>query len=404
MIAGLLADPDLARVLAALPRARVVGGAVRDALAGRPIADIDLATPEPPGQTLRILKRAGLRAVPTGLAHGTVTAISNHRPFEITTLRRDVETDGRHASVAWTEDWRQDAARRDFTINAMSLDRAGTVYDFFGGQADLAAGCLRFVGNPAARIAEDYLRVLRFFRFYARFAKSPPDPATAAALAAAAPELGRLSAERTWSELKRILAAPDPAAAIALMARLGVLQAALPEGADPAALAALVHGGAPSDPLLRMAALLTGDPNRLTERLKLSNAEQARLIALRHGPTPALDGQGAPWLRLLADEDAALLADRTWLAGGFGPAWDAARAALLATPRPVFPLEGRDALALGETPGPHIGLALRETRAWWLDHGCAPGKHDCLEFLRTRLQQARLGGTEAFPPDPPPRI
>ena len=245
MIAGLLADPALAPVLAALPHARIVGGAVRDALAGVPIADIDLATPDPPEATTASLERAGLRVIPTGLSHGTVTALVDDRAFEITTLRRDVSTDGRHAEVAWTTDWRADAARRDFTINAMSLARDGTLYDYFGGQSDLAAGIVRFVGDPATRIAEDFLRILRFFRFFARYARAAPDQAATSAIRAAVPGLARLSPERLWSELKKILSAPAPGAAIHLMADLGVLSALIPEGADPARLDRLLATPAP---------------------------------------------------------------------------------------------------------------------------------------------------------------
>ena len=164
-----LSDPALAAVMAALPEARVVGGAVRDTLADREVGEIDLATPRPPEQVTETLKAAGIRAVPTGLEHGTVTAVADGRGFEVTTLRRDVATDGRHAVVAFTDDWRSDAARRDFTINAMSLTRAGEVFDYFGGIADLGAGIVRFVGDPATRIAEDYLRILRYFRFFAGF-------------------------------------------------------------------------------------------------------------------------------------------------------------------------------------------------------------------------------------------
>ncbi len=164
------AAPALARLFAALPQARLVGGCVRDALAGYPVADFDLATPDPPDAVMAALKTAGLRAIPTGLDHGTVTAVVDGRGFEVTTLRRDVATDGRHAQVAWTADWQEDAARRDFTINAMSMAANGTLYDYFGGQADLAAGRVRFVGDAAARVAEDYLRILRFFRFQARYA------------------------------------------------------------------------------------------------------------------------------------------------------------------------------------------------------------------------------------------
>ena len=397
-----LADPALRAVLRALPGARLVGGCVRDALAGRPVADIDLATPEPPDEVMRRLRDAGLRAVPTGLAHGTVTAVSDHRGFEVTTLRRDVETDGRHAVVAWTGDWREDAARRDFTFNAMSLTPDGAVYDYFGGADDLRAGRVRFVGDAAARIAEDYLRALRFFRFHARYGHGAPDPAALDAIRAGVPGLTRLSAERVWSELKRILATPDPRGAVSLMAELGVLPAVLPEGADPARLAALVAAGAPAEPLLRLAALLAGDPAALAERLRLSAAEHDRLLALC--PAAASDAadvpQGAPqsaplgvpapdWdddalRRALAQAPAEVLADRTWLAGGWGPAWDALRARLAALPRPRFPLEGRDAVALGVAPGPRVGELLRAVRAWWMAGGCTASAAAC------RAELARL--------------
>ena len=322
---------------------------------------------------------------PTGIAHGTVTAISDGKPFEITTLRRDVATDGRHATVAWTDDWQQDAARRDFTINAMSLDQAGQVHDYFGGRDDLAAGRVRFVGDAAARVAEDYLRILRFFRFWARFGSGAPDPQAIAAITEAVAGIKILSVERVWQELKRILAAPNPTEAIRLMSTLGVLQAVLPEGADPERLAALVAAGAPHDPLLRLAALLTGDEASVAARLKFSVAEQARVVALRRGPTPQPSDTDIALRRLMAEEDAAALADRTWLAGGTDPNWDALRARLAATPRPIFPLEGRDALALGAAPGPRVGVALRQVRDWWLAQGCVPDRSACLEMLRTIL-------------------
>jgi poly(A) polymerase/tRNA nucleotidyltransferase (CCA-adding enzyme) len=358
---------------------------VRDALLNRPVADIDLATPDPPEQTMAALARVGLRAIPTGLAHGTITTVSHHRPFEITTLRRDVTTDGRHATVAWTDDWQLDAARRDFTINAMSLSRDGTVHDYFGGQDDLHRGCVRFVGDAATRIAEDYLRILRFFRFFARYGTGGADPHATSAIQGGLVGLARLSAERVWHELKLILAAPDPRHAIALMQTLGVLDAILPEGTNPARAAALIAAGAPADPLLRLAALLADNADAVAVRLKFSTQEQARLAALRHGPAPTLRGEGPDWRLLLADEDNALLADRSWLAGGFGPEWNEARARLLATRRPAFPLEGRDALALGAAPGPEIGRALRETRLWWMAQGCTATKNECLAVLRARL-------------------
>lgn len=380
-----LADPPLASVLAALPEARIAGGAVRDTLAGREVADIDLATPRSPEQVIAALSGAGIRSVPTGLAHGTVTAVAGGRGFEITTLRRDVQTDGRHAVVAFTDDWREDAARRDFTLNALSMTRDGAVFDYFGGIADLRAGVLRFVGEPATRIAEDYLRILRFFRFFARYASGPPDEAALAAIRAGVPGLAGLSVERVWSELRRILAAPDPRRAVALMAELGVLAAVLPEGADPDRLALLVTRGAPADPLLRLAALLTGDAASVAERLRLANAERDRLLALRTAPLARPAHDDAALRRLLADTPKPVLIDRTWLEGGDDVAWNRLRVRLAALAVPVFPLEGRDVVACGVPPGPHVGALLRDLRQWWLDGGCVADAAACRAELARRI-------------------
>ncbi len=392
-VRAILETPGLSPVLAALPGARLVGGSVRDALAGLPVADIDLAVPDPPERVMAALVRAGIKAVPTGLAHGTVTAVSAGRPFEITTLRRDTETDGRHARVEWTDDWQADAARRDFTINAMSMDRAGAVHDYFGGGEDLVAGRVRFVGEAARRVAEDYLRILRFFRFFARYGRGAPDGEALAAIRAGLAGLGLLSAERVWSELKRILAASDPRRALALMAATGVLDAVLPEGADPARLAPLVAGGVPADPVLRLAALLTGPAEGLAARLRFSNQEAERLAALRAGPVPFPGDDDAALRRLLADEGRGALIGRAWLAPGVGPEWDRLRARLAAMPTPRFPLEGRDALALGARPGPAVGEALRRVRSWWLAGGCVADAEAC----RTQLRHALAGGSVTEP-------
>lgn len=385
-----LHDPALRAVLAALPEARIVGGAVRDALAGieHDAADIDLATPRLPEQVMQALAAAGLKAVPTGLSHGTVTAVADGRGFEITTLRRDVKTDGRHAVVAFTDDWREDAARRDFTINAMSMTPAGEVYDYFGGIADLAAGRLRFVGEARRRLAEDWLRALRFFRFFARYGQMPPDAETAAALRDAAPHLDTLSAERVWSELKRILATPDPRAALRLMAELGLLEAVLKAPFDLKMLERLVEIGAPAEPLLRLAGLLRSGGTELAERLRFSNAEQARLTALLTGPRPQPEATEADLRRLLAEEPAEILSDRSWLAqaeqGGEPALWEGLRKRLAEMPKPEFPLRGNDALALGFTPGPELGEALQAVRNWWRAGGCTADYAACLAELARR--------------------
>jgi len=380
-----LSEPATAAVLAALPEARVAGGAVRDALVGQPVGDIDLATPRPPDAVIQALAAAGIRTVPTGLEHGTVTAVVDGRGIEITTLRRDVETDGRHARVEFTDDWWEDAARRDFTINALSMRPDGTVFDYFGGIEDLRAGRVRFVGEAARRIAEDYLRILRFFRFFARYGSGTPDPDASAAIRGGLPGLSGLSAERVWSELKRILAAPDPVAAVALMAELGVLAATLPEGTDQARLAALVVAGAPADPLLRLAAIFTGSVDALADRLRLANDERARLAALRCDPPPRPQDDDATLRRMLADTEPAVLIDRTWLGGDDSAKWAELRARIAATPRPVFPLEGRDVLALALPPGPRVGELLREVRAWWMDQGCTPDAAACRRELAERI-------------------
>lgn len=378
---ALLASPGLPGVLAALPRARLVGGCVRDMLAGCAIADIDLATPDPPEATMAALAAAGLRAIPTGLAHGTVSALSAGHLFEITTLRRDDETDGRRAKVSWTGDFGQDAARRDFTINAMFLDRHGELHDYFDGAADLAAGRVRFVGEAGLRVAEDYLRILRFFRFFARYGRGAADSAAVGAIRAGLAGLGGLSVERVWSELKRILAAPDPRGAVALMGELGVLAAILPEGVDFSGLERLIALGAPANPMLRLAALLLGDAEVFADRLKLSNAERDYLVSVRQGSVPGWDADDTALRQALAEEPSVLLGDRLWLAGvGEG----ALRARIAGMARPVFPLEGRDALALGAAPGPGIGEALRAVRGWWLEGGCVASR----EVLVVRLAEA----------------
>jgi poly(A) polymerase/tRNA nucleotidyltransferase (CCA-adding enzyme) len=379
-----LDEPAVQAVLQALPEARLVGGCVRDAIAGAPVADIDLATPQPPEQVLAALKSAGLRGVPTGIAHGTITAVSLGRGFEVTTLRRDVRTDGRHAEVAFTDDWREDAARRDFTFNAMSLTRSGELHDYFGGRADLAAGRVRFVGNPATRLAEDRLRVLRYFRFFARYAAALPDEATRFALREAASQLYLLSAERVWAELKRILTAPDPRAAVGLMGDLGVLAQVLPEAAGLGRFERLIGAGAPPDAVLRLAALLDPSAASPAARLRFASAEAAYLDALRAGPAPRIEDDDAALRRLLAETPAPVLIGRAWLMG----APDALRERLAAIAPPMFPLRGRDALNLGLPPGAAVGEALAQVRAWWLAGGCVADRAACLAQL-ARLQGGR---------------
>ncbi len=391
MFAALLADAALRPILGALPQARLVGGCVRDRLAGREVADIDIATPDQPEQSVAALEQAGLRVIPTGIAHGTLTAVSGGRPFEITTLRRDEATDGRHARVTWTSDFEEDAARRDFTINAMSLDQSGTLHDYFDGAADLAAGRVRFVGEATRRIAEDYLRILRYFRFFARYGTGKPDPDATAAIAAATAGLAQLSAERVWSELKRILEAPDPCVALSLMRQLGVLAALLPEALRFSRLDTTLQAGAPPDPVLRLASLIAGDARPIAQRLRLSTAESSRLLLLADGRAPSLSDSDDTLRRLLADTPADILAGRSFLAGA--PA--SLRARLAAMQRPVFPLEGRHALALGARAGPQVGEALRQVRAWWLEAGCTPDQQACMDRLAAALAKDELTTKDA---------
>lgn len=381
-----LAEPAPAAVLAALPGARAVGGCVRDALAGRAVNDVDVAAPLPPEEIAALLRQAGLKVFETGLSHGTVTAVLRRQPVEVTSLRRDVATDGRYAEVAWTTDWREDAARRDFTINAMSLDAGGRLWDYFGGRADLAAGRVRFVGEPAIRLREDYLRALRFFRFQARYGRGEPDPAAIRAIREAVPGLSRLSAERVWMELKRLLQAPDPSEALALMAETGVLGAVLPEATELPALRRLVVAlGAPADPLLRLAALLPpeADGPALAARLRFSGEEASRLACLRGAaPDPAADGDDLR--RLLAEQPGDQLVMLAWLAEarGLPGDWAGLRARAAGRPRLLLPVQGRDVLALGVPPGPRVGRLLAAVRSWWKAGGCRAGHAECLEKLR----------------------
>ncbi|QHC35805.1 CCA tRNA nucleotidyltransferase [Komagataeibacter xylinus] len=390
---------QLGRIWTIIPDARLVGGAVRDLLRGQAVADIDLACAAPPDVVMAKLKAAGVKVVPTGLAHGTVTAVIDRRPFEITTLRRDEETDGRHATVAWTQDWREDAARRDFTINAMSCDSAGVVHDYFGGQADLAAGRVRFVGDARLRITEDALRILRFFRFQARYGRAEPDPQAINAITALAGLIGRLSVERIWSELRRILTGPEVVRTLQQMHDCGVLAHVLPEGCAIARLERLLACGAPHDEaVLLLAALLAGDGREVARRLKLSRAEGGALARTRGMPVPCPGLDGAATLRLLADHAPRDLIWRAWLRqadvlGHPDTAWDALRHQLAHTQPPVFPLNGGDVMNAGCPPGAAVGQVLGQVRHWWLENGCAPDHAACIARLRAVLAEGGVRAT-----------
>jgi poly(A) polymerase len=286
--------PATRRVFAAVTadgaQARFVGGCVRDALLGRKVKDIDIATDAAPERVMRLLEAAGIRAIPTGIDHGTVTAVIERAHYEITTLRHDVETYGRHAKVAFTDDWMADASRRDFTMNALFCALDGTLFDPFGGMADALAGRVRFVGEPRARITEDVLRLLRFFRFQAHYGRTAPDPAALSACMALAPLLPRLSGERVQGEFLRLLRADDPVPVLRLMVERSIMAHLLPDAVRLDRLAGLIAlerdpvlCPEDGDPLRRLAALLPDERAvglRVAERLRLSNEETERLALL----------------------------------------------------------------------------------------------------------------------------
>jgi poly(A) polymerase len=376
--------------------ARFVGGCVRNALVGRAIDDIDIATVLTPEEVMAALAEAGVRYVPTGVEHGTVTAVAGGRPYEVTTLRRDVATDGRRAVVAYTTDWGEDAERRDFRLNALYMDGDGLIYDPTGlGVADAQAGRIVFVGDAETRIREDYLRILRFFRFRAWFARGAPDAAGLAACTALKDGLQRLSAERVAKELLKLLAAEDPRQAAGEMVQAGALAVILPEARPLDRLAALVEierGLGEVDAELRLAALLPGDAEAAggaAQRLRLSNAQRERLEAAAPsdpaiGPdmTPAGARARLYVLGARAFEDRLMLA---WAErGGDNEAWRSRLQLARAWVRPKFPLTGHDAAAAGLKPGPEVGVALRRAEAFWVEHDFQPSREALLEQLRRR--------------------
>ena len=348
--------------------ARYVGGCVRNALMDQPVADVDIATRLTPDQTIAALQAARIRAVPTGVEHGTVTAVVRGHPFEITTLRRDVETDGRRAVVAFTTDWSEDAQRRDFTFNALYASRDGTLHDPVGqGLADANARRVVFVGDPELRIREDYLRVLRFFRFLAWYGRGGADPAGLAACAALKDPVADLAAERISKELLKLLAAPEPRPAMRLMAAAGVLAVVLPDLADLAAFEAMVEIDPAAE--LRLAALLPYEPEVAranAHRLRLSNAHRDRWIAAVQTGVSA--GMADPAIRAMVYRDGGqATTDRLKLgwAKAPGEAWRRALAAA-SWAAPQFPLTGDDAMAAGLPKGPAVGQALRQVESAWI--------------------------------------
>ena len=401
-----MTEPKAAAVLDALEAAggtdcaRFVGGCVRNTLIGRPVSDIDIATVLSPQAVTEALKAAGLKAVPTGIEHGTVTAISGGQPFEITTLRRDVATDGRRAVVAFTDDWAEDAQRRDFTLNSLYARRDGSLFDPTGqGVADARAGRIVFVGEAEARVREDYLRILRFFRFFAWYGAEPADAVALAACEALRGDLKTLSAERVSKEFLKLLAADDPRPAVALMDRTGVLGEVLPPPIDLARFHALVaiedEQLFENDPVLRLAALLPDDQvgaAAFAARLRLSNGERDRLVAAlapesfkswmspreirravyRLGPQVFRDRAKLAWAR--ASGTAATMQWRGMIALGEG--WTA----------PAFPLTGDEVIAAGVPKGPMVGQVLREVEDWWIEHDFLDDRLSVIEKLKAVAQ------------------
>ncbi len=389
-------QPGLDRLLDALDApsgaTRYVGGAVRDTLLGLPVKDIDLATVFAPEESARRIARAGFKAVPTGIAHGTVTAVLPEGPIEVTTLRRDLATDGRHAAVAFTDDWREDAARRDFTINALFAEPlTGAITDYFEGEADLAAGRVRFIGEPLRRIAEDHLRILRFFRFHARFGQNAPDAASLNACIARANDLMALSRERIADELLKLLAVDRPLDTVATMIANGILAPVLPE-IDEAGLHALgrlidrerepdAFGG--PDPVRRLSALLPRDPDAvlaIAQRLRLSKTAQKRLVsaAQRSEADAATPPEALAYA--LGVENAA---DRVLL--GDGPLGALDR--LADWRRPSLGLTGGDLIAMGLQPGPIVAATLQAVERKWIAEGF-PGSGRPREIARALVAEA----------------
>lgn len=385
--------PKVRRLLAALPpeSTRVVGGAVRDVLLEREIGDIDLATKLPPDQIVESLTKAHIKTVPTGIAYGTITAIIDRVGFEITTLRRDVETDGRHAQVAYTDDWKEDAARRDFTINALYVDAQGSVTDCFDGIADITAGRIKFIGKARERIREDVLRILRFFRFYAFFGKEPADKEALDACRDLAGLIPALSSERISREFLKLLKAADPLPALILMRKSGVLERFLPEATEWTRLQTLLtqekaQAESP-DAIVRFAALLPENKKEtvlLAKRLKLPNRDRDKLGVLAELPKILMNAR-----------DSAIEMHRIFYRFGGNDCRAAAFLTGAACPLilkeltpwtcPILPIKGQDIVKMGIAPGPEVGRILREVEAWWMAGNFTASRAACLDLARRSI-------------------
>lgn len=394
-----LKRPETQAVFSALKtaghEARAVGGAVRNALMGQPVGEVDMATPARPDAVMHAVQAAGLKCVPTGLEHGTVTVVSGDVAYEVTTLREDVETFGRHARIAFSMDWAADAARRDFTMNALYCTADGRVIDPLGGYRDIVQRRVVFIGDARARIGEDYLRILRFFRLHAAYGQGEPDRAALDACVRERHGLTGLSAERVRAELLKLLDAPGTLVAVQAMHEFGLLTAILGAAPRPGLLARLLDWEGvlqmPRDPLLRLSALAVAvedDVERLAGRLRLANGERDALLVVDRRLAAMMElGEVAArqaLYRAAGHESWHRLVLGAAAASGIGE--DTARGLRDLPERwamPHFPLRGADALDLGMQPGPEVGRVLRDLEAWWIDGDFAADEH----ALRTRLAQ-----------------
>ena len=399
-----LRDEPLQNVMRVLTEsgglARIVGGAVRNALIGAEVTEVDIATPLVPDEVMRRLKAVGFGAVPTGIEHGTVTAVVDGKPFEVTTLRRDVETDGRRAVVAFSTDWREDAGRRDFTMNALYASADGEIFDYHNGRADLAAGRVRFIGDAMARIREDYLRILRLFRFHAWYGKGEIDPVTLKAVAAEKAGLAQLSGERIQREMLRLLEAEDPVVVLRVMAATGILGEIFPASVDIARLERLVAIDSanffPPDPVLRLAALLGQNETaaaQVGDRFRLSNRDRTRLEDLARVQEKIVSYLSIREVRkLLYRLDAARFKDRAFLRWADDPKvsnaiqWRALLELANTWQRPIFPLTGRDVMQAGVPEGPLVGRILNEVEDWWIDADFTDDEFSIAERLKAVVQ------------------
>jgi len=388
--------PETVQVMAALGEARFVGGAVRNALLGAAVADIDIAVPMPPQEAATRLNAKGIKLVETGLEHGTVTAIIGRHAFEVTSLRRDVETDGRHAKIAFTDDWAEDAARRDFTINALYASAGGEIFDYATGVEDLIAGRVRFMGDARARIAEDYLRVLRLFRFHAWYGKGEIDAEGLRAAAEAKDRLKTLSAERIAKELLRLLEASHPAPVLRVMAATGILSELLPGALQLLRLERLTQLDGENlftrDAVLRLAALLPdGGAQAVADVLKLSNAHRTRLEQALGGEKVAAQLPARDARRLLYRMGAATFRDKVMLQWAGAPQAAGAWRMLLQMAdnwrQPRFVLTGRDVMQAGVPEGPQVGRILAQLEDWWVDGDFAASEGALRDRLKTLVDQ-----------------